>query len=337
MASDRALLRDRRGAREAARRVHDPCSRRASGRSSRRSSARSSGACTGSRAWMRAWSSIGRPTRSRCCCSTSPASSLLYALQRLQHLSCRSIRKAWPRSRRTSPSTRRSASSPTRTGRTTAARARSATSCRWPASRCRTSSRRRRASRSRSRSCAASARRSASGIGNFWADLTRTTLYILLPICIVYTLFLVWQGVPQNLSAYALATTLEGAAADHRPRADRLAGGDQDARHQRRRLPQRQLGAPLREPDAAFEPRPDGLDLRDRRRADQRLRPHGRRRAPGLGDPLCHGGDLRCRRGGRLRGRGGGHAGAQPRSGWTAATWRARRSGSASRSRPCSR
>jgi potassium-transporting ATPase potassium-binding subunit len=54
-------------------------------------------------------------------------------------------------------------------------------------------------------------RRSASGIGNFWADLTRTTLYVLLPICVVYALFLVWQGVPQNLSAYALATTLEGA------------------------------------------------------------------------------------------------------------------------------
>ena len=55
------------------------------------------------------------------------------------------------------------------------------------------------------------ARRSASGIGNFWADLTRTTLYVLLPICVVYTLFLVWQGVPQNLSAYVDAATLEGA------------------------------------------------------------------------------------------------------------------------------
>jgi K+-transporting ATPase ATPase A chain len=55
------------------------------------------------------------------------------------------------------------------------------------------------------------ARRSASGIGNFWVDLTRCTLYVLLPISIVVGLFFVWQGVPQNLSAYTEATTLEGA------------------------------------------------------------------------------------------------------------------------------
>jgi len=55
------------------------------------------------------------------------------------------------------------------------------------------------------------ARRSAKGIGNFWADLTRCTLYILLPISIVAGLFFVWQGVPQNLGAYTEATTLEGA------------------------------------------------------------------------------------------------------------------------------
>jgi K+-transporting ATPase ATPase A chain len=55
------------------------------------------------------------------------------------------------------------------------------------------------------------ARRSAKGIGNFWADLTRCTLYILLPISFVAALFLVWQGVPQNFNAYVDATTLEGA------------------------------------------------------------------------------------------------------------------------------
>jgi K+-transporting ATPase ATPase A chain len=54
-------------------------------------------------------------------------------------------------------------------------------------------------------------RRSAKTIGNFWADLTRCTLYILLPISIVVGLVLVWQGTPQNLSAYVDATTLEGA------------------------------------------------------------------------------------------------------------------------------
>ena len=55
------------------------------------------------------------------------------------------------------------------------------------------------------------ARRSARGIGNFWVDLTRCTLYILLPISIVVGLFFVWQGMPQNLGAYTEATTLEGA------------------------------------------------------------------------------------------------------------------------------
>jgi potassium-transporting ATPase potassium-binding subunit len=55
------------------------------------------------------------------------------------------------------------------------------------------------------------ARRSAQGIGNFWVDMTRTTLYVLLPISIVVGLFFVWQGMPQNLGAYTEATTLEGA------------------------------------------------------------------------------------------------------------------------------
>jgi K+-transporting ATPase ATPase A chain len=55
------------------------------------------------------------------------------------------------------------------------------------------------------------ARRSAQTIGNFWVDLTRVTLYVLLPICIIAALFLLWQGVPQTLGAYVSATTLEGA------------------------------------------------------------------------------------------------------------------------------
>jgi K+-transporting ATPase ATPase A chain len=55
------------------------------------------------------------------------------------------------------------------------------------------------------------ARRSAGSIGNFWVDLTRATLYVLLPVSIVFALVLVSQGVPQNLGAYTEATTLEGA------------------------------------------------------------------------------------------------------------------------------
>ncbi len=55
------------------------------------------------------------------------------------------------------------------------------------------------------------ARTSGKTIGNFWVDLTRGTLYILLPIAFIGALFLVWQGVPQNIGPYVEATTLEGA------------------------------------------------------------------------------------------------------------------------------
>jgi potassium-transporting ATPase potassium-binding subunit len=55
------------------------------------------------------------------------------------------------------------------------------------------------------------ARASANSIGNFWVDVTRCTLYVLLPICVVIALFLTWQGVPQTLGPYVDAATLEGA------------------------------------------------------------------------------------------------------------------------------
>ena len=53
--------------------------------------------------------------------------------------------------------------------------------------------------------------RSTGTVGNVWADLTRATLYVLLPLSLVFALFLVGQGVVQNFAAYADATTLEGA------------------------------------------------------------------------------------------------------------------------------
>jgi K+-transporting ATPase ATPase A chain len=55
------------------------------------------------------------------------------------------------------------------------------------------------------------ARREVKAIGNFWVDLTRCTLYILLPVSIVVGLFFVFEGMPQTLGAYVDATTLEGA------------------------------------------------------------------------------------------------------------------------------
>ncbi|GJD54883.1 potassium-transporting ATPase subunit KdpA [Methylobacterium dankookense] len=54
-------------------------------------------------------------------------------------------------------------------------------------------------------------RASARTVGSFWVDLTRCTLYVLLPLCAVLTLFYVAQGMPQTLSPYVEATTLEGA------------------------------------------------------------------------------------------------------------------------------
>src|ERR1700761_6162295 len=55
------------------------------------------------------------------------------------------------------------------------------------------------------------ARKSSKTVGNFWVDLVRCTLYVLLPVSVIGTLFLIWQGVPQTLGAYVDATTLEGA------------------------------------------------------------------------------------------------------------------------------
>jgi len=54
------------------------------------------------------------------------------------------------------------------------------------------------------------ARRSAKTLGNFWVDMTRATLYVLLPLSIVVALALVWQGVPQNLGAYTHITGIDG-------------------------------------------------------------------------------------------------------------------------------
>jgi potassium-transporting ATPase potassium-binding subunit len=54
------------------------------------------------------------------------------------------------------------------------------------------------------------ARHSIQTVGNFWVDMTRCTLYVLIPLCVPYALFLVWQGIPQTLGPYVDATMLEG-------------------------------------------------------------------------------------------------------------------------------
>src|ERR1700683_668775 len=56
------------------------------------------------------------------------------------------------------------------------------------------------------------ARRTTQGLGNFWVDLYRSIAYILVPIAVVFAVFLIWQGVPQTFSGHATATTLQGGA-----------------------------------------------------------------------------------------------------------------------------
>src|SRR5581483_8359570 len=53
------------------------------------------------------------------------------------------------------------------------------------------------------------ARREMKTIGNFWVDLVRCTLWVLLPVCVVGALALVWQGVPQNLKPYDTVKLVE--------------------------------------------------------------------------------------------------------------------------------
>lgn len=52
--------------------------------------------------------------------------------------------------------------------------------------------------------------RETKNLGNFWADVTRITLYLLLPLCVVYTLFLIASGVPQTMAGVVSVDTLEG-------------------------------------------------------------------------------------------------------------------------------
>ena len=60
--------------------------------------------------------------------------------------------------------------------------------------------------------CRGISRRSASTLGNFWVDVTRATLYGLLPLALLLAVFLLWQGVPQTFAPYADALTLQGNA-----------------------------------------------------------------------------------------------------------------------------
>ena len=127
------------------------------------------------------------------------------------------------------------------------------------------------------------ARASAKTVGNFWVDLTRCTLYILLPISIVAAIFLVWQGVPQNFGASVDATTLEGAkqVLSQGPAASQIAikqlgtngGGFWNANS----------SLPYENPTAAHQFRRGAVHPADLGGAHPHLRPHGQGFAAGLG------------------------------------------------------
>jgi potassium-transporting ATPase potassium-binding subunit len=59
------------------------------------------------------------------------------------------------------------------------------------------------------------ARQNVQALGNFWVDLTRGTLYILLPLAFVFALVLVWQGMPQTFSAYPTVPLVESVEYDN--------------------------------------------------------------------------------------------------------------------------
>ena len=86
-------------------------------------------------------------------------------------------------------------------------------------------------------------------IGNFWVDLVRCVVRILLPLSVVAAVALIAHGRhPEPLVRAPTSTTLVGGHQTLTGWPGRVPGGDQGARHQRRRLLQRQLGAPVREP-----------------------------------------------------------------------------------------
>ena len=94
------------------------------------------------------------------------------------------------------------------------------------------------------------ARASAKTVGNFWVDITRCTLYILIPICVAVCAVPGLAGHAANTWRLCRCDHAGRRQADDRGRPGRLADRDQDARHQWRRLLQRQCVASVREPDA---------------------------------------------------------------------------------------
>ncbi len=188
------------------------------------------------------------------------------------------------------------------------------------------------------------ARRSAQGLGNFWVDMVRCSLYILLPVSILVGLFFVWQGVPQNLSAYVNAVGLDGVK-------QTIAMGPVASQEVIKMFGTNGGGFfnansahPFEKPQRPDQSDSDHPDLLAGCGAHQRVRAHGRQHEAGLGDLRRHGRSVPGRRRHRLLG----GSTWQPRLCGVpcrpdgqrpckaAAAWKARKCASASRIRLCS-
>ena len=152
------------------------------------------------------------------------------------------------------------------------------------------------------------ARRQSNTVGNFWVDMTRCTLYVLLPVSIVVGLFFVWQGMPQNLHAYTEVTTLEGGK-------QLIAQGPVASQEVIKMFGTNGGGFfnansahPFENPNALTNFMQLDPDLLHRRGAHERVRPHGGRSAAGLGDLRRDGASVPWRRCALLLGRGQGQS-----------------------------
>ena len=136
--------------------------------------------------------------------------------------------------------------------------------------------------------------RAARSLGNFWQDLVRTLLYVLLPISVVGALLLVSQGVIQTLALARAAASRSRSARSPRRRSSRSSAPTAAASS----TPTRRS---VREPVVALELRRDAADPADPGGADRDLRADGRQPPAGLGDLLGDGDPVRHRRRRRLR------------------------------------
>ena len=184
-------------------------------------------------------------------------------------------------------------------------------------------------------------RRNSPTIGNFWVDMTRGMLYILLPDRLRRRHHLRRPGCACRRwpGTVIVHDALNGVTQTIARGPDRLHGGHQAARHQRRWVPQRQLGHPLREPDRPHQLAVDLPPPVHPVRAHLHLRQDGRQRPPGRGPPRRDGDHLRRAGSASPLRRAPGATRPSPPPAVPPsrpATWRARRSASATPRRRCS-